>query len=76
VHGGAYEKFTGTSVEAKQLGSAFVDAVVGARHEQFHVYLSHRAWSPWFFDLAWDSTYLLVDDADKAITLLCITDTD
>lgn len=76
VHGGAYGKFTGTSVEAKQLGSAFVDAVVGARHEQFHVYLSHRAWNPWFHDVAWDSTYLLIDDADKAITLLCVTDTD
>jgi hypothetical protein len=52
VHGGAYERFAGTPAEAKQLGLAFVDAIVGTRHDQFHVYRSHAAWSPWFFDVA------------------------
>lgn len=76
VRGGAYERFPGSPAEAKQLGMAFVETVVGTRHDQFHVYRSHRRWSGWFFDVAWDGTYVLIDCANKETTLLCITDTD
>ncbi|HEY0698847.1 MAG TPA: hypothetical protein VGD43_13670, partial [Micromonospora sp.] len=61
VHGGAYERFAGSPVEAKRLGTAFVDAFVGDRHDEFHVYQSHEPWTPWFADVAWDTTRVLID---------------
>ncbi|GIJ51381.1 hypothetical protein Val02_82670 [Virgisporangium aliadipatigenens] len=76
VHGGAYEAFPGSPMEAKRLGDAFVEAIVGERHDRFHVYRSHRRWCSWFFDIAWDSTSILIDREHAEIVLLCITDTD
>jgi hypothetical protein len=76
VHGGAYERFKGTPVEAKQLGAAFVEALVGERHHDFKVYASHQPRAPWFCDIAWDATWALIDQRAAVIYLLCVTDTD
>lgn len=76
VHGGAYKSFQGTPTQAKQLGTAFVDALVGERHAEFKVYRSFDAWSPWFHNVAWDSTWLLIDQGRNEVILLCVTDTD
>lgn len=76
VLGGAYERFRGTPTQAKQVGAAFVDAIVGERHAEFRVYRSIQAWSPWFCAVAWDTTWLLIDQARREVILLCITDTD
>jgi hypothetical protein len=73
VYDAALANFPGSPVEAKRLGAAFVDALVGDRHDRFHVYQSHRAWSTWFHGLVWDNTYLLIDCEHAAITLLCMT---
>jgi hypothetical protein len=56
VHGGPYEHFTGSPTEAKRLGLAFVDALVGERHDDFKAYRSHQARAPWFYNIAWDVT--------------------
>jgi hypothetical protein len=76
VAGGAYERFKGTPTEAKRLCAAFVDATVGERHTDFVVYRTSRAWSPWFCDVAWDRTWVLIDQRQDEVTLLCVTDTD
>ena len=76
VLGGAYERFKGTPTQAKALGAAFVDALVGERHAEFKVYRSFKPWSPWFFDVAWDGTWLLIDQGKDEVVLLCRTDTD
>jgi hypothetical protein len=65
--------FQDRPVEAKRLGAAFVDALVGDRHERFQVYRSHRPWSSWIHGIAWDNTYLLIDCEHAAITVLCLT---
>lgn len=74
--GGAYHRFAGTAREAKTLAAAAVDALVGGRFEDFRVDITHDAWTPWFHDVAWDSTYVLTDLRNAQITVLCITDTD
>jgi hypothetical protein len=76
VHGGAYEHFTGSPTEAKRLGLAFVDALVGERHDDFKAYRSHQARAPWFYNIAWDVTRVLIDTRNGAVSLLCVTDTD
>ncbi len=76
VHGGAYTRYPGTAAEAKALGRAAVDEVVEDRHEDFDVYSSEQPWTPWFFDVAWDQTWFLVDRGRLEVTVLCMTDTD
>jgi hypothetical protein len=36
---------------------------------------SPTPWTPWFCDIAWDSTYVLQDQRAKRFVLLCMTDT-
>jgi hypothetical protein len=76
VSGGAYRQFDGTATQAKVLAGRAVDALVQERYEDFRLDTTHRAWTPWFHDIAWDSTYVLTDRANAEITVLCITDTD
>jgi hypothetical protein len=76
VHGGAYEKYRGTAAQAKLIAAACVTELVDERNEDFLVYRSHAAWAPWFFDIAWDATWMIIDNRDARITLLCVTDTD
>ncbi|GAA0808919.1 hypothetical protein [Spirilliplanes yamanashiensis] len=76
--GGAYEDegyVPVSKVEAKRLGVAFVDALVGDRHDDFRVFRSYQPWAGWFWGSVHDSTDVLIDVANAEITLLTITDT-
>jgi hypothetical protein len=74
--GGAYERFEGEAEEAKHLCAAFTDLLVAGRHKDFKIYRSFTAWSPWFCDIAWDTTWACIDTRTNEITLICVTDTD
>jgi hypothetical protein len=74
--GGAYTQFTGTASEAKELGRAFVQALFGDRYDEIVVYHSNVAWAAWFRDIAWDTTWVMIDQRHLTIDVLCITDTD
>ncbi len=76
VHGGAYTRYSGTAAQAKALAREAVDELVQDRHEDFDVYSSEEPWTPWFFDVAWDQTWFLVDRRRLEVTVLCMTDTD
>jgi hypothetical protein len=76
VHGGAYQKFTGPAHQAKAISAAAVQALIGQRYEDIRVDRSTTAWTPWFYDIAWDLTIVLTDYAHATITTLCVTDTD
>ena len=74
--GGAYERFRGSPIEARTAAAAAAQEIMQGRYEDFVVYQCWDPWSPWFFDVAWDSTGLAIDLANKRVTLLAITDTD
>jgi len=76
VNGGAYVAFTGTAAEAKRMASAAVYDLIQDRHEDFRVFRSDDAWSPFFMDIAWDATWFLVDRPRLEVTLLALTDAD
>jgi hypothetical protein len=76
VAGGAYERFRGTAKEAKQLATAAVSELTQDRHEDFNVFVSFEPWTPWFYDVAWDCTWIMVDRRLREATLLVATDTD
>lgn len=70
-----FEKFEGTSADAKRLGAAFTADIIGDRYEEFLIYYTRVAWSDFFCGLA-DNTWILIDKATAQITLLCQTDID
>jgi hypothetical protein len=77
VNGGAHYRFKGPPKDAKRLAEGFCDAIFGERyHDVNRTLYSGEAWSPWFSGVAWDSSWVIVDDGTQRIWLLCVTDTD
>ena len=74
--GGAYIEFDGSGAKAKKLGQAFSDDIIGDRFDDFRVHISGIPWCPWFFDSAWDHTWIITDLRNQRVMLLCITDAD
>ena len=74
--GGAYRKFEGSEEEARTLSRDFVSAMVNGRHLSASVMSSDAPWTEWFYDVAWDTTYVIYDPQVRRFWLLCITDTD
>lgn len=76
MQGGAYERFRGSVAEARELASVFRAGLFGDRYEEVQVFFTWKAWTPWFYDIAWDGSWLILDREGPHVTLLCVTDTD
>ncbi|WIE54159.1 hypothetical protein [Curtobacterium sp. MCBD17_003] len=76
IWGGSSASFKGRAAEAKRIGRAFSDALVGDRYEDFRVDDSFQAWSGWFDDVAWDFTWVITDRRRKVMTVVFVTDDD
>jgi hypothetical protein len=76
VIGGAYKKFEGTPKAAKELGARVCEALFGDRYLDVEVFRCWKAWSPWFHDVAWDSTCFVIDRRLRTVSLFASTDTD
>jgi hypothetical protein len=76
LSGGAYVRFAGTYHQARELGQAASDEFFGARWQEMFIWKSHRPWSRWFYDVAWDTTRVLAVRHQRRFWLLCLTDTD
>ena len=76
VNGGAYHKFNGSARAAKEIGARFCDALFGDRFMEVQMYKSHAPFTKWFYDVAWDVTWLGFDKREIKVWLLCVTDTD
>lgn len=74
--GGAYKRHPGTDRDAKDLARRAERDLIGDRYEDFRLFASDAPWSPWFFDVAWDQTWILVDRGRAEVTIICATDTD
>lgn len=73
LRGGACRKFAGTEDEARQLSREFV-AAIGHDHAQVCKILG--AWTDWFYDVAWDASFVILDAQRMRWWILCMTDTD
>ncbi|GGE57351.1 hypothetical protein [Priestia taiwanensis] len=74
--GGAYERFYGTPKEAKKLAEKLCDVMFEDRLFDIEAYKTNEAWCSWFYDVAWDDTWFIIDKKLKRFWLICITDTD
>ncbi len=73
LRGGAYKRFAGTEDEARRLSREFVAAI---GHEHAQVFKIVGAWTDWFYDVAWDSSFVIFDAQRMRWWILCMTDTD
>lgn len=76
IHGGAYHKFNGSGITAKKLTMSFCEEIFGNRYLEIQMYKSYRPFTDWFYDVAWDVTWLGFDKRNLRVWLLCLTDTD
>ncbi|TXK85126.1 hypothetical protein FU659_05110 [Paenibacillus sp. N3.4] len=74
--GGAYRSFEGSSKEAKNITSILSNFIFEDRYKESFVFTTNKAWSDWFFDIAWDFTWIVFDEHKSRLWLVCITDTD
>lgn len=72
--GGAYSRHGRGPVDAKRLADAAAAELVRDRYDEVHVFESGEAWSKFFRDVAWDRTWIVVDE--HLVHVLCATDTD
>lgn len=75
--GGAYERLQGTVDQARGITRRLMEAIFGRElHLVGWAGSSTTPWTPWFFDVAWDATFVMQDIRAKRFVLLCMTDTD
>lgn len=74
--GGAYEKFKREARYAMEIGERACFELFGDRFEDVMVFRSWAPWSDWFFNVAWDMTWVGIDKREAKAWILCITDTD
>jgi len=71
--GGAYERYTGTPAQAKELGVRFCDEAFGNRYHEVRAYRTFDRWHEWFRYVE-GVTWLWLDKRRREIWLLCVTD--
>jgi hypothetical protein len=74
--GGAYHKPSGDGREAAEMAINFCDALFQNRFAEVECFINSRAWTPWFYDVNWDWTAVLIDLRKRIMWVLVTTDTD
>ncbi|MFK4467145.1 hypothetical protein [Bacillus sp. RC252] len=76
IRGGAYKGFSERPVMAKQLANNVCQCMFQDRYEDITVFENHSPWTEWFYDVAWDNTWMVLDSKEHKMWLICATDTD
>lgn len=74
--GGAYVRFKGTEEDARKLSRDLVDAILPDGRLSAVVFRIDGAWTDWYYDVAWDKTFVVYDRAGCKWIVFCATDTD
>jgi hypothetical protein len=74
--GGAYAGFQSTYQEAREIGLAAGDAILGDNWQYADIWYSYKPWSAWFRDVAWDYSWVVVHRLLAKVWIICATDTD
>jgi hypothetical protein len=74
-YGGAYTKGIGQKNSWK-IAAEFVKNEFGNRFEEFNYYIVEIENAKWFYDVAWDCSYIIADITKNEIVFIDITDTD
>jgi hypothetical protein len=77
LRGGAYKRLEYPEDYLREVARNFVDALFGDAVLNVFVCRIDGPWTNWFYDVAWDSTFIIFDPwVNKRWVVLCATDTD
>ena len=76
LRGGAYGQLDLSEDAARHLSRDFVNALTDSQPSNIFVIRIDEPWTDWFYDVAWDSTFVVMDSVAMRWTLLGVTDTD
>jgi hypothetical protein len=76
MRGGAYAQCDFPEETARRLSQNFVSAMTAEQIGQTFVCRIDSPWTEWFYDVAWDSTFIVFQYQRNRMNLFCITDTD
>lgn len=62
--------------EAKPIAQTAFEEICSQPKGEIKAFSLACDWSPWFFDVAWDSTLVVFNLTAKKMWLICGTDTD
>ncbi len=74
--GGAYSGYVEGLPKLKGIVEDACNSLFKKQINEVKVFYSSSAWSEWFGDMNWDSTWFFFDRASKKIHILCVTDMD
>ena len=74
LRGGAYTDFRRGEAAARDISRTFMRAIPDV--ERAAIYRADRPWSSWFYDVAWDASYFILQADGTAWWVLLATDTD
>lgn len=75
--GGAYGKQDIHShSEIIQMTTDFIENFISNDYLGYHTITLYDSWSPWFLDIAWDYTFIVLHKSLNELSFICITDTD
>lgn len=75
-NGGAYDKPAWGGSRSKKLGEQAAMALIEDDYENCLVFGSRNAWCGFFCDVAWDSTWVVLNKTKRLLHVLMATDTD
>lgn len=61
--------------KAERIGKEMIDIICPNRAESHAAFLG-EAWVGWFYQVAWDYSFLIFDTKLSTLTIICATDTD
>jgi hypothetical protein len=76
AEGGAYGVNRPNAMDAKRLGDGVADEWIQSRYDSSLLYIANSAWSDYFYDVAWDYTWVLINKSVGTIHVILATDTD
>jgi len=76
VKGGAYTAEAMSARSAMEVAGLAVESLLAGDFETPHVFVSYLPWSSFFYDVAWDYTWLIIRPAHSRIEVILATDTD
>ena len=74
--GGPYQKPNWGGAKSKEIGEKAAFELIANDYEDSLVFVSHSAWCGFFFDVAWDYTWVVLNKKTRLLHVLMATDTD
>ena len=74
--GGAYKKVNYNGVEIKKNSESAATELLNNNFDDTIVCVSNEPWCDFFFDVAWDFTWVVINTSNRNIHIILATDTD